>query len=405
MVKLSVLMPVYNASKSLENALKSVLSQKLDDIEIICVNDGSTDNSLNILETYSEKYSFLKIYNQENFGPGNARNKAINESKGDYVAFIDADDVYLDENSLKRMYSIAVKNNADVVAANLKYIAPDAKIVENYDYSNVKYAYFEEELEIKPYEYGIPWAFYKNIYKREFLLKNNIYFPELKAGEDPIFLSEVFINVEKIFTTNLDFYGYNYSIGGGLNIKLNNYKKKYDYIQHFTKVFDILDQNEFTNVKENYKKEFIEYITFRDNLNDKDIKNIIREIFVDDTYFSKKDYGFLIIHLLKENDDNVLEDYDFMKYCLFEESMLEESFIDYDSLQDYLRLYDDTRKVNSYKQLKEIEQYTFENKRKINSSVDKLRKEIKHYVTLNNAILSSNSWKLTGFLRILKQKF
>lgn len=398
-------MPVYNASEYLEMSLNSVLEQTINDIEIICVNDGSTDNSLEILQKYSSKHDFIKIFNQENQGPANSRNKGILEAKGEYLAFIDADDIYLDKESLKTMYNIAISNDADMVSANLRRIKQNGQLEEDYDYKNAQFTYFTINGTIKPYEYGIPWAFYKNIYKKEFITKNNLTFPDLIRGQDPVFLAKILTLINEIHVVNIDFYGYNHSVSGGLNIKIDTYNKKYDYITHFIETFEILEKEEFEMVYNNYKKEFIDYLNFRQNIYDSDIKRIVSELFKEDKYFHESDYGYLIIDILRNDDISTDEKYDFIKYCLFEESMLEDTFIDIDRLKEFQKISqtsDINKQKSSFNHLKKIENYTFEEKRQINGDVDRLKISINHFIKSNNAILTSNSWKLTGLLRSLK---
>lgn len=104
MVKVSVVIPVYN-TEYLRKALDSIVNQTLKDIEIICVNDGSTDGSLGILEEYKDKDSRIKIFSQENQGQGAARNYGLNEVSGKYTYFMDSDDI-LELNALKELYDI-----------------------------------------------------------------------------------------------------------------------------------------------------------------------------------------------------------------------------------------------------------------------------------------------------------
>ena len=92
MVKVSVIIPVYNVEKYLGECLESIIDQSLEDIEIVCVNDGSTDNSLSILESYAELDNRIKIISQENHGLAAARNTGLKNINGDYVYFIDSDD-------------------------------------------------------------------------------------------------------------------------------------------------------------------------------------------------------------------------------------------------------------------------------------------------------------------------
>ena len=115
--KVSVIVPVYNDELYLSNCLESLINQSLKDIEIICINDGSSDNSLSILEDYSDKDDRISYYSQANKGPGAARNKGIEKAKGDYIAFVDADD-WLDLNALEKLYNQSIKNDSDMVLFN-----------------------------------------------------------------------------------------------------------------------------------------------------------------------------------------------------------------------------------------------------------------------------------------------
>lgn len=408
MVKISVIMPVYNSSDFLSMSLDSVLNQTIDDIEIICVNDGSTDNSANILKKYSE-FDFIKIINQENLGSGEARNKGMSFATGEYIAFLDSDDVFLDVNALSQMYGLAIKTNADMVAANLKRIKKNGTIEENYDYENTLFTYFYEKSLISPQEYGIPWAFYKNIYKRSFLNENDIKFPNLSRGQDPIFLAKVLTKIKRIHALPIDLYGYNHSASGGVNVKVNNYEKKFDYLKHFVDTFEILQNKGFNESLSLYKKEFIDYLNFRGNIFDEDIKKIISELTQLDEFFKKEDYGYFIIDLIKNPSNEENEEYDLIKECLFEESMLEDTFIDVYRLKNFAEIsknsiQQENMLKSSFKQLKDIEQYTFDKKRELSGKIDRFKNEITHYIHLNNEILTSNSWKVTSYLRTLKHK-
>ena len=99
MVKISVIIPVYNVEKYLKESLESVVNQTLNDIEIICIDDGSTDSSPSILKEYQNNDERFIIINQENSGPGAARNRGIKEAKGKYTYFLDSDD-YLELDAL-----------------------------------------------------------------------------------------------------------------------------------------------------------------------------------------------------------------------------------------------------------------------------------------------------------------
>ena len=114
MVKISVIMPVYNSEEFIEIACESLNNQTFKDFELICVNDGSTDNSLKKINELNEKYGFIKVFNQENQGSGEARNNGLDKASGDYVAFLDADDIFIDEDALEKMYQFGIENDADI---------------------------------------------------------------------------------------------------------------------------------------------------------------------------------------------------------------------------------------------------------------------------------------------------
>ena len=270
-------MPVFNDEVYLEESINTVVNQTLKDIELICINDGSTDNSLNILNNLKQKYGFIKIFNQYNQGSGKARNNGIQKAKGEYIAFLDSDDRFVDSDALERMYNAAIKNNANMVSANLKGITVKNELVNNDD----GVERFTEENIIKGSQYGIPYAFYKNIFKRSFLNKHNFRFPDLKRGQDPVFLSEIITKVDRIPVLPLDLYGFRYAPTGGLS-KINTFEKKWDYIKHFRDVFYILKQAEFIDIFEDYKEKLFLYINHAQNSSDEVIYTIVHEIFKDD---------------------------------------------------------------------------------------------------------------------------
>lgn len=118
---LSVIIPIYNAEIYLEECLNSVLNQSMKEIEIICVNDGSTDNSYDILKRYQEKYKNIVLINQENQGVNAARSIGLKNATGEYIAWVDADD-YVEKNMYEKMYKLAKKSNLDIVICNYKFI-------------------------------------------------------------------------------------------------------------------------------------------------------------------------------------------------------------------------------------------------------------------------------------------
>ena len=312
MVKVSVIMPVYNGEKFLKKTIDSLNSQTLKDLELICVDDGSKDNSLEVLKNLKKQYNFIKIFSQNNQGSGQARNTGMEKATGEYIAFLDADDVFLDSSALETMYNFGVDYEANVVSANLQFIEKDYKLKANWHYHNKDYAYFDSYSSISPKNYGIPYAFYKNIFKRSFLLNNDIKFPDLIRGQDPIFLAKILAKTNKIYTVPLNLYGYNYSIGGGVNVKVNNYEKKFSYLKHFKETCDVLKEGNLIDCYNEYKIHTINYLSWRDNIYDIELYDIYDKIYGGlPNYFDKSNVNFLQFYILKSfyfiinsNDNN-----------------------------------------------------------------------------------------------------
>ena len=112
-IKVSVIMPIYNAGEYLSRAIGDVLKQTLSDIELICVNDGSTDDSFDILEDLHQNDDRITLISEKNFGPSVARNKGLSYASGKYIMFLDADDMF-DHSLLERLYEIGERDNLDI---------------------------------------------------------------------------------------------------------------------------------------------------------------------------------------------------------------------------------------------------------------------------------------------------
>ena len=120
-MKISVIIPVYNAENFIAGCLESLAKQTLQEIEIICVNDGSSDNSLNILETFARKDERIKIITQKNQGVSAARNAGINLARGEFIGFVDADD-RVNPDFYEKLYNSAVKYSADIVCGDIERV-------------------------------------------------------------------------------------------------------------------------------------------------------------------------------------------------------------------------------------------------------------------------------------------
>ena len=115
-MKISIIIPVYNAGGFLKECLDSVISQTIMKKELLCIDDGSTDNSFEILQQYQKKYSYIRVFRQKNKGAGEARNIGLKEATGKYVCFLDADDFYLDSKALEKMVCACESNQLQACA-------------------------------------------------------------------------------------------------------------------------------------------------------------------------------------------------------------------------------------------------------------------------------------------------
>lgn len=142
-IKVSVVIPVYNTEKYIGKCLESIISQSLQEIEIICVNDGSTDGSMDILEAFSRKYQKIKVFNQKNTGASFSRNRGLRAAKGKYIYFMDCDDMLL-PGALERLYGLAESNELDMLLFN---------VMVKYENDGLKKKYHFDEYFTKVKEY------------------------------------------------------------------------------------------------------------------------------------------------------------------------------------------------------------------------------------------------------------
>ena len=209
MPKVSVIVPVYNVEKYLRQCLDSLVNQTLTDIEIICINDGSTDGSLAILEDYASKDKRIRLISQENQGQGVARNRGIELSTGEYLGFVDPDD-WIELNMYEEMYSKAKSYDSDIVEAiyNQYYeyskeskIRPNAILLQEDTIFNWKenpdYIFKSTNLSV-----------WNKLYESAFIKNNNIKFANTKLAQDHIFTIKSRIFANKIIFINKPLYNY-----------------------------------------------------------------------------------------------------------------------------------------------------------------------------------------------------
>lgn len=187
----SIIMPVYNAEKYLETCLKSILNQNLKHIEVICVNDGSTDHSIDILKRYRSKDSRIKIVEQTNKGAGAARNKGISYARGEYLLFLDADDVFSPE-LCNTAYFQSSRTKAQICLFGAQRYDMQKKekekmgwVLRENEIPGSVFSAADVKDKIFQITTGCPWS---KMFSREFVLKNHLTFQNLKNANDVFFV-------------------------------------------------------------------------------------------------------------------------------------------------------------------------------------------------------------------------
>ena len=240
MPKVSVIVPIYNVEKYLEKCINSLLSQTLEDIQIILVNDGSKDNSGNIAKEYEKNNKNRRIYvEKENGGLSDARNYGLKYATGDFIAFLDSDD-YIEKNAYEEMYNKAIEENADYVECDFIWEFPNKiRIDKQYPYKNKK--------EMLSFVRVVAW---NKLIKRQLIIDNNLEFPKGLRYEDVEFTYKLIPFINKFAYVDKPFIHYVQREGSIANVQN----------ERTAEIFTVLD-----NVIEFYKKNNI-YEKYREEL-------------------------------------------------------------------------------------------------------------------------------------------
>lgn len=224
MPKISVIIPVYNVEKYLRECLNSIVNQTIKDIEIICVDDGSTDGSLDILNEYSSNDDRFTIVIQDNKGPSAARNEGIKLASGDYIAFIDSDDYLFNNDYFEKLYNACEKYNADIAVAGI-IRGNNKKTYRILKIENEKVATeYEDKLRIC----DVPDSNYvwNKLYKKSAWLDAELYFPEKILYEDVYITCQLLYKFNKLVSVpNIEYF---YRKHKNSIIKIHNSKIKND---------------------------------------------------------------------------------------------------------------------------------------------------------------------------------
>jgi glycosyltransferase involved in cell wall biosynthesis len=182
---ISVIMPVYNSEDYVKEAVNSVLSQSLKDLELICIDDGSTDGSLKILNQFKDDDRITIIGLQSNYGAGYARNAGLERACGEFIAFLDSDDYYPDTGSLESMLSFSRHDNVSVCGGRRAHV--DGDITEMQDLYSKEAVEHPDGTVLHYSDVQSDYHFNNHIFKRSIIEDNGIRFPDYRRFQDPPF--------------------------------------------------------------------------------------------------------------------------------------------------------------------------------------------------------------------------
>ena len=311
---ISIIIPVYNVSKYLRACLDSVINQTYKDLEIICINDGSTDDSLEILEEYANKDNRIIIIDKKNAGVSAARNDGIDKAKGEYLFCMDSDD-YIDNNFIEVFYNNAKKNNSDLVVLS-SFWNLDKRVNKDYHSALPTWSMFIRNSILCNYKY--------------------LRYPlNVQPGEDGIFSHELLM-----YTNNVSFeysVNYHYIKRSGqstentlANIKklVDDIKKYLEILEEFYMVYNFWDSKSLSFAKYIEGEIFLAFRTknftsdderklfdiIKNTLN-KVLKNIDKEDY--NKYFSKEFIIFIESDTIKDYYSKIKYKYNYIRFTLF----------------------------------------------------------------------------------------
>lgn len=304
-------MPVYNSEKTIKKALDSIANQTCNNFEVICVDDGSKDNSLEILKEYAKKYPFIKVFSQDNSGPAKARSYAISQSSGKYIMFCDADD-WFEPSMIEDMFKTIKEQDVDVVMCDCNFINIENKTVysnRDIEWYHLRFKGFLKLTSDK--KIGVNCVLWNKIFKKELMERYDITYPTEYEHDDTRFFWKYIFACKTYY--GLDKKLYNYVFGNPESISCKYRARKYnphqfDFIFALQEVFDFIKNTDLKNDYEYYFSDSICFIRFYyNNLEPsakneafKLIKNLVKKNINFLKYFSK---DYIYINKIKKREE------------------------------------------------------------------------------------------------------
>ena len=394
MVEISVIIPAYNAIDYLDEALDSIVNQSFKDLEIICVDDGSTDNTLERLEYYASKDSRIQVYTQENQGPGGATNTGLSKAKGKYIYFMDADDI-LDLNALEELYDIIEEKDLDfVILKAINYNQDTDKYFEDTYFTMPKLHECVGDSVFNWRDIGdvifnicvTPWS---KLYKHEIIKKSGAQFPLNLIYHDNIFFWEILFSSNRIYY--YDKFLYKRRVHSSSLVNSHNEKSIQTIKANNLVTQTFIDNGYFEDFKvELYNRKIrIVYYSYR-LIMDEFKENLFTEM--------KKDFEKIIGH---EKYDDFYSNLNSRNKRLFNNVINSNNHMEFDLRNE---LYD--LKTNNKKLKKQVNSLKKKNNKLTKQNKD-LNKKVKKLTKFNESIMSSKSWKITkpfrAFMNFLRK--
>ena len=206
--KISVIIPVYNTEQYLAECLDSVINQSLKEIEVIIINDKSPDNSISIIKDYAKRDNRILVIDKSiNEGVGQARNDGLKKARGEFVCFMDSDDLYSDNSALGKLYNAAECNNVMVAGGMLELKKDDELELQTYPRSEYGLIFNQTGL-MDYFDYQYDFGYTQYIFDRQMLLDNQILFPCHSRFQDPPFFVKAMFVAKKYFFIDESIYRY-----------------------------------------------------------------------------------------------------------------------------------------------------------------------------------------------------
>ena len=276
-MKISVIIPIYNTIKYIGECLNSIISQTYEKLEIICVDDGSTDGTSKILDEYKKRDDRIKVIHQDNQGQAFARKRGLKESTGELISFIDSDD-WIDTKMYEKMHHLLIENDVDAVCCGLYMVKENGKTVygngieEGIYNKKVIYQYLYD---IEHSKCFLNWAYSTYLVKREqiypyVMLVND----DIEQGEDVAGIWSFLANVSRLYVSNIPYYYHR------LRNDSSSHKENEDYLISIMKTYKLL--------KREFKK-----CEHRDELI-KVLKYAMFDVIQNNTSFSKEQQPFFM---------------------------------------------------------------------------------------------------------------